>query len=105
MSSKNVHSQENIYCAVASFIPTEREVEIPPKNAKKGPAFIDVIENEGAEIPLFNSTLDREGKLRNAEGELIAKFSKVETDKIIKKYQKQKVATKKSRKNNVENEK
>ena len=90
MNNTNVHSQNDIYCAVAGFIPTEREVEIPPKNAKKGPSTIEVITNQSADIPIFDSELNKNGQLLNKNGELVAKFSKKDTNQVFKKNEKQK---------------
>ena len=43
MDSTNVNSErDNEVCAAAQIIPTQKEVEIPPKNAKTGPSIIEV---------------------------------------------------------------
>ena len=49
MSSTNVHS-ENLTCAGAQIIPTEKSVEIPPKTAKMGPTRMNVILSDYIEI-------------------------------------------------------
>ena len=95
MSSTNVRSEEtnNIYCAAAQIIPTERAVEIPPKAAQKGPTVLDVKLNEGIEIPLEESTLNKDGKLINKNGELVAQFSVESVKAIETKHKKQKAKT------------
>ena len=78
MSSTNVHSekQNNKYCAVAQIVPTDKEVEIPPKTAKKGPSVLDVMLGEAMEIPVVSSELHKDGKLIDKDGAVVAKFSK-----------------------------
>lgn len=96
MSSTNVHSNsKNTYCAGAQMIPTEMEVEIPPKNAHRGPSSLDVRLGAGMEIPVEDSTLHKDGKLTTRNGEtVIAKFSpkaynaiKANRDKKVKETQ------------------
>ena len=72
MSSTNVHSNSgNTYCAGAQMIPTEREVEIPPKNAHKGPSSREVKLGEGMEILVENSILHEDGKLTTINGKTL----------------------------------
>lgn len=84
MSSTNVHSdkQNNIYCAGAQIIPTEKEVEIPPKSAKKGPNTIDIILDQGIEIVAEYSELHKDGKLVAKDGTQVAKFDKLAFNEI-----------------------
>lgn len=71
MSSTNVHSEQkinNIYCASAQIIPTEREVEIPPKTAQKAPTALEVAHGEGMDILVEYSDLRKDGKLVSKSG-------------------------------------
>lgn len=81
MSSTNVHS-ENLTCAGAQIIPTERNVEIPPKTAKLGPTRMSVISGDYIEIPVEKSSLNKDGKLVNKDGNIIAEFSKKQVQDI-----------------------
>lgn len=83
MSSTNVHS-ENLTCAGAQIIPTEKSVEIPPKTAKMGPSTMEVISGEYIEIPVEKSSLNKEGKLVNKAGNIVAEFSKKQVQDIEK---------------------
>ena len=58
MSRTNVHSNQEIYCAGAQMVPTERDVEIPPKSAKKGPSNLEVVLGEGMDIPGGDARVD-----------------------------------------------
>ena len=73
MSSTNVHS-ENLTCAGAQIIPTEKSVEIPPKTAKMGPTRMNVILSDYIEIPVEDSVLDKSGKLLDNNGNLVSQF-------------------------------
>lgn len=81
MSSTNVHS-ENLTCAGAQIIPTEKNVEIPPKTAKLGPTRMSVISGDHIEIPVEESSLNKDGKLVNKDGNIIAEFSKKQVQDI-----------------------
>lgn len=74
MSRTNVHSdnENNIICAGAQVIPTDREVEIPPKSAKMGPSTLDVKFGEEMEIVAGKSELREDGTLVNRSGEVLA---------------------------------
>lgn len=84
MSSTNVHS-ENLTCAAAQIIPTEKSVEIPPKTAKMGPTRMSVISGDYIEIPVEDSVLDKSGKLVDKNGNLVAQFE----PKKVKELEKQ----------------
>ena len=92
MSSTNVHSEQNdnIYCAAAQIIPTGKEVEIPPKSAKKGPASLDVMIGEGMEILAGVSELHKNGQLVAKDGTPVAEFDKNAFDRISAKYNRRK---------------
>lgn len=99
MSSTNVHSEQkenNIYCAGAQVIPTQREVEIPPKAAKKGPSSLDVILGENMEIQVEESELHKNGDLIAKDGTRIAKFDSKAFDRIVAKYNKEKAKSERS---------
>lgn len=97
MSSTNVHS-ENLTCAGAQIIPTEKNVEIPPKTAKLGPTRMSVISGEYIEIPVEKSSLNKDGKLVNKDGSIVAEFSK----KQVQEIEKAKKLREKSKKDNKE---
>lgn len=83
MSSTNVHS-ENLTCAGAQIIPTEKSVEIPPKTAKMGPTRMNVILSDYIEIPVEDSVLDKSGKLVDKNGNLVAQFDKKKVQDLEK---------------------
>ena len=84
MSSTNVHS-ENLTCAAAQMIPTEKSVEIPPKTAKMGPTRMSVILSDYIEIPVENSVLDKKsGNLVDKNGNLVAQFKQEQVKKLEK---------------------
>ena len=83
MSSTNVHS-ENLTCAGAQIIPTEKSVEIPPKTAKMGPTRMSVILSDYIEIPVEDSVLDKSGKLVDKNGNLVAQFDKKKVQDLEK---------------------
>lgn len=91
MSSTNVHSEKenNMYCAGAQMIATDREVEIPPQTAKLGPTRYEVKLGEGMEIPVGNSELHRDGKLVSKDGTTVAKFDKNAFARIQAKQQRE----------------
>ena len=62
MSSTNVHS--NLYACGGETIAKspEKGIDMPPKNAGKGPKRLDVIEGEKASIPTINNIVVRDGK-------------------------------------------
>ena len=87
MSSTNVHSEKqigSIYCAGAQIIPTEKEVEIPPKSAKKGPSTIDITMGDTIEISVGESELNKNGQLVSKDGNVIAQFSKTAFNEVNK---------------------
>lgn len=88
MSSTNVHSEQenNIFCAGAQIVPTEREVEIPPKSAKRGPSRLDVMLGEGMEISVGESELHKNGQLVAKDGAEVAKFDAKAFSIIVAKY-------------------
>lgn len=97
MSSTNVHSEENfnIYCAGAQIIPTEKELEIPPKNAKRGPSSLSVELGEDVmEILAENSKMNERGELKLQDGTVVAKFDTKAFGKIKASEEKRKQATK-----------
>lgn len=105
MSSTNVHSENkenNIYCAGAQIIPTEKEVEIPPKSAQKGPTSQEIILGDGMEIKVEESTLNEKGQLVGKDGNIVGKFSKeqvmnIEKNRKNRKTEKQNSARKSSK--------
>ena len=75
MSSTNVRSeQNNIQIVGGQVIPTEREMEIPPKSAGKGPSTLDVMQGNIMEIPVGDSELYEDGRLVAVSGTEVAKF-------------------------------
>lgn len=87
MSSTNVHSEKeenNIYCAGAQIIPTERDVEIPPKSAQKGPTSQEIILVDGMEIKVEESTLNEKGQIIGKDGKIVGKLSKEQVMNIEK---------------------
>lgn len=89
MSSTNVHSEienNNMYCAGAQMIPTDREVEIPPQTAKLGPTRYEVKLGDGMEIPTVESELHKNGQLVAKDGTEVVKFDKTAFDIIARKY-------------------
>lgn len=98
MSSTNVHSEQknNICCVAAQIIPTEKEVEIPPKSAKRGPSRLDVMLGEEMEISVAESELHKDGKLVAKDGTQVAKLDAKAFNVIAMKYNKTKrrIATK-----------
>ena len=83
MSSTNVHSG-NLTCAGAQIIPTEKNVEIPPKTAKLGPTRMSVISGDYIEIPVEESSLDKNGKLVDKKGNFVAQFDKKKVQNLEK---------------------
>ena len=104
MSSTNVHSENeenNIYCAGAQIIPTEREVEIPPKSAQKGPTSQEIMLGDGMEIKVEESILNEKGQLIGKDGKIVGKLSKeqimiIEKNRNSRKTEKQNSAIKSS---------
>ena len=103
MSSTNVHSEKqtkikNIYCAGAQIIPTEKELEIPPKNAKEGPSIsgtkLEIEQGGGMEITAIYSELNRDGKLIAKDGTTVAMFDPKAFSIIEATHKKQKRVTK-----------
>lgn len=103
MSSTNVHSEkqtkiENIYCAGAQIIPTENELEIPPKNAKEGPSVsgtkLEINQGGGMEIAAVDSELNRDGKLIAKDGTIVVTFDPKAFSVIEAAHKKQKRVTK-----------
>ena len=86
MSSTNVHSEKknNMYCAGAQMIPTDREVEIPPQTAKVGPTRYEVKLGDGIEIPAAESELHKNGQLIAKDGTEVAQFDKKAFDIIAR---------------------
>ena len=62
MSSTNVHS--NLYACGGETIAKspEQGIEMPPKNAGKGPSRLNVIEGERATIPASNNIVVKDDK-------------------------------------------
>lgn len=108
MSSTNVHSENdnNMYCAGAQMIPTDRDVEIPPQTAKLGPTRYEVKVEEGIEIPVIESELQKDGKLVTKDGTVVIKFNKKAFDTIAAKHEKEnkKVGTKQVKKSTKKEE-
>lgn len=91
MSSTNVHSENekvNIECVGGQTIPTENELEMPPKSAGRGPSILDVRQGETMEIPVGDSVLHKDGKLIAVGGTTVAKFDKTSFDRIAAKHAK-----------------
>ncbi len=61
MSSTNVHSN-NMHICAGQAIPTEKGMDVPPQNAKRGPRRIQVIEGPNASITAFDNLIVREGE-------------------------------------------
>ena len=76
MSSTNVHSEQesNLQIVGGQVIPTEKEIEIPPKSAGRGPSILDVKQGEAMEISVGVSELYRDGRLVARDGMEVAKF-------------------------------
>ena len=75
MSSTNVHSEENnIQIVGGQVIPTEKEMEIPPKSAGKGPSTLDVMLGSIMEIAVSDSKLYEDGRLVATNGTTVVKF-------------------------------
>lgn len=91
MSRTNVHSEKenNMYCAGAQMIPTDKEVEIPPETAKLGPTRWEVKFGEGMKIPATDSELHRDGTLVARDGTQVAQFDKNAFKRIVAKQPKQ----------------
>lgn len=84
MSSTNVHS-ENLTCAGAQIIPTEKSVEIPPKTAKMGPTRMNVILSDYIEIPVEDSVLDKKsGNVVDKNENLVAQLDKKQVNELEK---------------------
>lgn len=62
MSSTNVHSTNNIHICAGQAIPTEKGIDIPPVNAKRGPRKFEVIEGPIATILAEENEVIRDGK-------------------------------------------
>lgn len=87
MSSTNVHSeQNNIQIVGGQVIPTEKEMEIPPKSAGKGPSILDVRQGDTMEIAVGESKLREDGNLVAVDGTTIAKFDDKAYKRISAKY-------------------
>ena len=87
MSSTNVHSeQNNIQIVGGQVIPTENEMEIPPKSAGKGPSIMDVVQGDTMEIAVGDSKLYEDGRLVAVNGATIAKFDDKAYKRITAKY-------------------
>ena len=61
MSSTNVHSN-NMHICAGQAIPTERGMDVPPQNAKKGPKILDILEGQNAIITVFDNLIVKEGE-------------------------------------------
>ena len=85
MSSTNVHS-ENLTCAGAQIIPTEKSVEIPPKKAIWGPSVFDILHasvNEYLVITVDDSVLNiKSGELVDKNGNRVTQFKQEQVKKI-----------------------
>ena len=93
MSSTNVHSKD-LYCAGAQITPTENELEIPPRNAKRGPKTFDIRNGEGIDIPVGNSELNKNGQLKEqGTNAIITMFNPQAYKVLASKQQKVKKAT------------
>ena len=62
MSSTNVHSTNNIHICAGQAIPTEKGINIPPANAKRGPRILQVIEGPSATILAKGNKVIRDGQ-------------------------------------------
>lgn len=58
MSSTNVHS--NIHVCAGQTIPTERGMDVPPANARRGPKKIEVMEGQNAVIAVLDNKVVRD---------------------------------------------
>ena len=97
MSSTNVHSeQNNIQIVGGQVIPTEKEMEIPPKSAGKGPSILDVRQGDIMEILVAESELREDGNLVATNGTTVAKFDDKAYKEIAAKYTDRKEKPKKS---------
>ena len=61
MSSTNVHSN-NMHICAGQAIPTEKGMDVPPQNAKRGPKRIEIIEGPNANISVLDNIVVRNGK-------------------------------------------
>ena len=87
MSSTNVHSEENnIQIVCGQAIPTENEMEIPPKSAGRGPSILDVRQGDIMEISVAESELREDGSLVATNGTTVAKFDDNAYKGIVAKY-------------------
>lgn len=87
MSSTNVHSEENnIQIVCGQAIPTENEMEIPPKSAGRGPSILDVRQGDIMEIPVGESELREDGSLVATNGTTVAKFDDKAYKRIVAKH-------------------
>lgn len=87
MSSTNVHSeQNNIQIVGGQVIPTEKEMEIPPKSAGKGPSTLDVMQGDIMEIAVGDSKLYEDGRLVATNGTTVAKFDDKAYKRIVAKH-------------------
>lgn len=62
MSSTNVHSNLYVCGGETIAISPEKGIDMPPKNAGRGPKRLDVIEGEKAVIPALVNVVVKEGK-------------------------------------------
>ena len=92
MDSTNVNSErDNEVCAAAQIIPTQKEVEIPPKKAKTGPSILEVAQEPGIEIQANDCIMTKDGMLYASDGKTpIMKFSPESAKNIFDKKSKNK---------------
>ena len=87
MSSTNVHSEQNNIQIVGGYtIPTENEMEMPPKSAGRGPSTLDVRQGDTMEITVEDSVLHKDGKLVATTGKSVAKFDEKAFKMIAARY-------------------
>ena len=106
MSSTNVHSeQNNIQIVGGQVIPTEKEMEIPPKSAGKGPSTLDVMQGDIMEIAVGDSELYEDGRLVATNGTTVAKFDDKAYKRIVAKHadKEEKKTTRRANKSEVAN--